>query len=220
MKQMLRLAAERFSDFHEEAVTRLLGMGLTHSQIDFLKEYGLLADDNVTGFHEGRNGNGRVTTLRRAIHHAAETGVGCFYVEMDLQNLGGLNKALNHTGANEVFAAIAAIIRIQLSSIAARTIFFRHGGDELSAFLIDASEPAVQVAFEKVRQAVADLARRRGLSEIVHPKHPHDRCYWGTGVCFALVRLLPEHERDPTAVFRIADADMARSKCLLGRGEE
>jgi GGDEF domain-containing protein len=218
MQQTMRLAAERFSDFHEDAVKRLLAMGLTQSQIDSLREYGLLANDNVTGFHEGRSGPGRVATLRRAIRHASRTGTGCFYVEMDVRNLGGLNAVLGHTGANEVFSALAAIIRTELTSIASEAIFFRHGGDEMSAFLIDTTEQAVQVAFANIREAVAELARKRGLSDIIHPKHPHDQRCRGTGVCFAAVRLLSEHEHDPTVVFRIADADMVRNKCV-GRTE-
>jgi GGDEF domain-containing protein len=220
MQQSMRLAAERFSDFHEDAVKRLLAMGLTQSQIDSLREFGLLANDNVTGFHEGRSGPGRVATLRRAIRHASLSGAECFYVEMDVRNLGGLNAVLGHTGANEIFSALAAIIRTELSSIASEAIFFRHGGDEMSAFLIDTTELAVQGAFSKIRKAVAELARQRGLGAIVHPKHPHDRRFWGTGVCFAAVRLVPEHEHDPTMVFGVADVDMVRNKCVGGQEEE
>jgi GGDEF domain-containing protein len=213
MRPTTRPTPVRFAGYHEEAVERILELGVTPSQIEALREYGLLADDNVTGFHEGRSGPGRLATLRRAICHTAQTGQECCYVEMDVQNLGGLNAVLGHTRANEVYAAIAALVRCELSSVAATAVFFRHGGDEMSAVLIGTKEQALQAAFATVRRKVADLARRCQVDDIPHPKHPDDPCWRGTGVCFGMAWLLPEHEHDPTVVFHLADADVARSKC-------
>src|SRR5262245_46697327 len=125
--QQSRPAEERFGDYHDHCLERIRALGLTPAQIDALRPYGLPADDNVTGFHEGRSGPGRMDTLLRAIRHAARTRQECHYVEMDVHNLGGLNAALGHAGANEVFRAIAAVIREALSSAAGEAVFFRHG---------------------------------------------------------------------------------------------
>ena len=84
----------RFLDHHEDSLRRIAALGLTEGQLEALTEYGLLAADNVTGFHEGRCGPGRTSTLGRAIRHVRLTGEECYYAEMDLRNLGGLNAAL------------------------------------------------------------------------------------------------------------------------------
>src|SRR5262245_57165606 len=56
---------------------------------------------------------------------------------LDLKNLSGLNAVLGNSEANKVFSMIAAVVRRELSAIASDALFFRHGGDEMSAFLID-----------------------------------------------------------------------------------
>jgi diguanylate cyclase (GGDEF)-like protein len=201
-----------WTDYYEDAVERLREMGISPTQIEALREYGLLADDNVTGFHEGRFGKGRITTLVRAIRHVKQTGARAFYVEMDLQNLGGLNDALGHTGANEVYGEVAAVIRLVFSAVAHRALFFRHGGDEMSAFLIDTNEQAVLAALEAVRAGVGVLAKRHRVADIPHPKHPGDRRRRGIGVHFGFCRLSAKHEKDPAAVFRQADTELVRRK--------
>jgi diguanylate cyclase (GGDEF)-like protein len=187
-------------------------LGLSPEQIKALRKYGLLATDSVTGFHEGRSGKGRISTLRRAIQHVKRTGEQAYYIEMDLQNLGGLNAALGHTRANRVFAKVAALICQGLSRAAAEAIFFRHGGDEMSAFLIDTTGEAVLAAAEAVRSRVGRLARRHGLDTLPHPKHPDDVRRRGIGVHFGVCRLSAEHEQAPTVVFSEADTELERRK--------
>jgi diguanylate cyclase (GGDEF)-like protein len=207
-----RPRASKFSDYYEDALTNLGKLGFSPTQIEALREFGLLATDNVTGFHEGRFGRGRISTLQRAIQHVKRTGEQAFYVEMDLQNLSGLNAALGHTGANEVYGKIAAIILKELSAVASQTVFFRHGGDEMSAFLIDTTEEAVQAAMEAVLGGVGGLAKRSNLDAIPHPKHQGDVRWRGIGVHFGVCRLSADHEKDPTLVFRDADTELERRK--------
>jgi GGDEF domain-containing protein len=201
---------ERFLNYEEHSLQQIRALGLTQTQIDALRPHGLLATDNVTGFHEGRCGPGRTDTLLRAIRHAARTASECYYVEMDVRNLGGLNAVLGHTGANEVYRAIAAVIRSRLSPVAAAAVFFRHGGDEVSALLIGSTEAAITDAFDEVRQQVDEVARRHGVDDVPHPKHPQDRRSCGTGVRFGLVRLTAGHEGQPAHVFALADEDVKR----------
>jgi GGDEF domain-containing protein len=202
----------KFWGYYEEALAEIRAMGLTPALIEALKEYGLLATDCVTGFHEGRFGKGRVSTLRRAIRHVKRTGEQAFYVEMDLRNLGGLNAALGHSRANEVYREIAAVIRQELSGVASQTTFFRHGGDEMSAFLIDTTEGALRAALGAVRLRVAGLAKRYGVDDIPHLKHGHDWRPRGIGVHFGVCRLSAGYERDPAEVFRLADTELERTK--------
>ena len=198
----------KFLDYYQDALARVAKMGLTPKQVGELRRYGLLAKDNVTGFHEGRSGKGRFRTLEKAIRHVQRTGEGVFYVEMDLQNLSGLNAALGHTEANKVYTSIAAIIRIELSAVASETVFFRHGGDEMSAFLIDTTEEAVRGAIEAIRTRVSGLARRSNLDAIPHPKHQDDMCRRGIGVHFGVCMLSADFEKDPTLVFMHADTEL------------
>ena len=130
-----------------------------------------MARDAVTGYYEGRSGNGRLWTLEEAVRHVRQTGEEAYYVEMDLQNLGGLNAALGHTGANEVYSAVAAIARRELSAVASEAAFFRHGGDETCAFLVNTRRRAVRAALDRVRRGVAELAAEFGVNDIPHPKH-------------------------------------------------
>jgi GGDEF domain-containing protein len=198
----------RFVHYYEHAVQRLIASGITAEQIERLREYGLMARDNVTGYFEGRSGEGRLWTLKSAIRHVRETGEQSHYVEMDLRNLGGLNAAVGHSRANEIYAAIAAIVRSELSAVCSESAFFRHGGDETCAILVNGSTSVVRKACRRAEDRVAKLAIDREIDDIPHPKHKGDRARRGVGIVFGLVRLLPRHRKDPTAVFRQADFAM------------
>ena len=76
-----------FVSYYEHAVQKLVASGITAEQIERLRDFGLMARDNVTGFHEGRSGAGRFATLKMAIQHVKDTGEEAFYVEMNLKNL-------------------------------------------------------------------------------------------------------------------------------------
>jgi GGDEF domain-containing protein len=212
MNDRSRPSRRPFLDYHDYVVQQLLDLGITRQQIEALREYGLFACDTVTGYHEGRSGKGRSFTLRQAIQHTKETGEEAFYVEFDLRNLSGLNAALGHSKTNEVFAAIAAIVRKELAAVASDSSFYRHGGDEMSAFLIDATDHGIRAAFEHVHAAVARLAREYHAQEIPHPKHRDDARYSGTGVHFGLCKILGTDESDPTRVFQVVDKEVQLSK--------
>ncbi len=203
---------QKFVNFYEHAIQRLVASGITTEQIESLRDFGLMARDNVTGYYEGRSGKGRFWTLEEAIRHVKETGEAAFYVEMDLRNLGGLNASIGSTRANEVYSAIAAIVRNELSAVASEAAFFRHGGDETSAFLVNTTEKAVREAIERVHQDVAKLATGYEINDIPHPKHRDDDNFRGIGVHFGMVRLSARHENDPTLVFKQADIALERSK--------
>jgi diguanylate cyclase (GGDEF)-like protein len=203
---------KKFVNFYEHAVERLIDSGITTEQIESLRDFGLMARCNVTGYYEGRSGQGRFWTLKEAIRHVKETGEEVYYVEMDLRNLGGLNATLGHTRANEVFSAIASIVRSKLSAIASEAAFFRHGGDETCAILVNTTEELVRAAFDRVHWDVAKLANDQEINEIPHPKYRDDETNCGTGVHFGMVRLSALHEKDPTLVFRKADIQLEWSK--------
>ncbi len=203
---------EKFVDYYQQALQEIIALGITQEQMSVLRKYGLLANDNVTGFYEGRSGDSRYQTLIQAIQHVKKTGEEAYYVEMDLQNLGGINAVLGHTGANEIYTKIAEVIKANLQPIASESAFFRHGGDEMSAILVDTSEQAVVMAFEKIKAQVGEVARYFKVHDAPHPKHADDDSYKGTGVHYGYARILPQHEANPTLIFKEADTKLEMNK--------
>src|SRR5262245_48994835 len=102
---------KEFVNYYEDAMQKLDATGIKKNQMESLRDFGLMARDNVTGFYEGRSGVGRFRTLQMTIQHVKETGEEVYYVEMDLKNLSGLNAVLGNSGANKIFAMIAAVVR-------------------------------------------------------------------------------------------------------------
>lgn len=202
----------KFKDYYQKALEEIIALGITPQQMAVLKKYGLLANDNVTGFYEGRSGDARYQTLVEAIQHVQQTGEEAYYIEMDLQNLGGINATLGHTGANEIYTAIAGIIKKHLQAVASESAFFRHGGDEMSAILVDTSEQGIAMAFDKIKQEVGQVAQKFGVHEIPHPKHPNDPGHAGTGVHYGLARITAQHAQNPSLVFKEADTRLEMNK--------
>ncbi len=206
---------QQFVDYYKKAIEEIVALGITQEQMAVLKKYGLLAADNVTGFYEGRSGEGRYQTLVQAIQHVKQTGEEAYYVEMDLQNLGGINAVLGHTGANEIYTKIAEVIKMNLQPIASESAFFRHGGDEMSAILVDTNERALVMGFEKVKSQVGEVARHFNVHNAPHPKHANDDAYKGTGVHYGYARITPQHEANPSLVFKEADTKLEMNKRKL-----
>lgn len=205
-----------FKGYYEDILAKLMELGLSSIQIDQLRKYGVPATDSVTGFYEGRSGEGRISTLWRAIDHIKRTGQVAFYIEMDLRNLGGLNAVLGHSGANEIFAKIASVISKEFKLACSTAILFRHGGDELSAFLIDTSEAAAMRAIRTIRNRVRKLANDYRLNNIPHPKFPGNVRRQGFGVHFGTCQLSADHENNPALVFMEADIKLERGKKRTG----
>jgi diguanylate cyclase (GGDEF)-like protein len=201
----------KFKDHYQQAMEEIVALGITPQQMTVLKKYGLLAKDNVTGFYEGRSGDARYQTLMKAIQHVKQTGEQAYYVEMDLQNLGGINAAKGHTGANEVYTAIAGAIKKYLQPVASEVAFFRHGGDEMSAIMVDTTEQAVIMAFEKVKQEVAQIAQKHGVHDIPHAKDAIKNPK-GTGVHYGIADITPADEKNPKAIFEEADQALELNK--------
>jgi GGDEF domain-containing protein len=103
----------------------------------------LTSSDPVTGL---AGGIARMPTLRRASMAAAQ-GVPVFYIEIDVRNLGGLNRSLgSHSQTNLVFREMVDTVKAALDPLArdgGEIYGFRHGGDEFSFVLRPKVTPAV-----------------------------------------------------------------------------
>ena len=184
--------------------------GLTAEDADLLFVLaGADRADDLTGFEPA---DCRLPTLRRALLHAAETKEPAFYVEADVRNLGGLNASLGHTGANRVFAVLAACFEQAIRTVGGDACLFRHGGDELSAVVIGPGleRDALSRALDEASVRIADFVASSGLADIPHPKHPQEATRAGTGLVFGVA---PIHgDRDLRETLAEADRAVERQK--------
>lgn len=139
----------------------------------------------ITGITEGEFANDRFKQL--AIDQAAKTGEPVTYAAGDLANLGGINKALGKTGANEHLAAIGEILREEIGKLGENAALVHHGGDEFGVTAIGIPPAEVKAALTTAEQRVAQYATENGLDTIEHTKLNPDgtRKNPGTGIVFS-----------------------------------
>jgi GGDEF domain-containing protein len=168
--------------------------------------------DALTGFEGDAD---RVATVRKA---AAQRNAAV-YVEVDVRNLGGLNRSLGRAKADSVFAKMAATAERELRSCSdvGDAWPFRHGGDEFS-FVIVARRPGVSAgqlefaagaALTRATKAIGEATSE--LSGIAHTK-PLGRA--GTGIVWGTSVIGPG--ADPAAVFSAADRKVEQKKTAGG----
>jgi len=149
----------------------LEGLGLTPEQA---REVGarMPTTDDVTGYATARHHG---PTLERAQAWAERTGRPAQYVEVDVHNLGGMNAALGHSGADRVIRRMTDALRSAFPEEAGRRpAFIRHGGDELSIVAAGYTEAEVAERMAGAEAEVARVVRESGLAEIPHAKGTND----------------------------------------------
>jgi diguanylate cyclase (GGDEF)-like protein len=197
----------------EKFVATAVEMGL--SRDDALVLYDLSGGasiDGVTGFAPAKD---RRPTVTRAIDVVATHQFeSAYYVEVDIQNLGGLNAELGHTGADNVYSKIARITEQHVETLRAddHTCSFRHGGDEFSFVVVGSGntqaqvEAALAAADQEIRQYIAD----EGLADIEHPKHRGNPAKSGAGIIFGVSRIRGQEQL--ADVFSAADRVVEQKK--------
>jgi hypothetical protein len=184
-------------------------LGITEAQAKALaaKTEPKALRDMVTGLYEARVGEGdknlRLASITRAQKLVEQTGAPATYVHADIANLGGLNSALTESGANKVFKMAATFFQDELAKIgaSAKALAFRHGGDEISGVVMNATErdaaEALRKAAIRVKQAAKAMRTAEGgrVSEIPHPKHPGVAEKQGTGLSYGVSEIRPNLDR-------------------------
>ena len=179
------------SVFREEKfIDEAAKMGLSRTDAMTLYSFsGATTSDVVTGFAPAGD---RSPTVGRAIKAvAADPQLKAFYVEVDIQNLGGLNSTLGHSEADEVFREMTTITERHIQNLGSDSCSFRHGGDEFSFVVMGPNVAKIDIE-ATLTQANAELEgyiAQRGLSEIPHPKHPGDHSKYGAGIIFGVSRI-------------------------------
>jgi diguanylate cyclase (GGDEF)-like protein len=168
-----------FQEFLEK--TRMIGISDDKAQQLFTP----IPHDTVTGFYKGQE---RIPTLTRTLQYVSETGAQAHYVEADIGNLNGLNARLGHSGADKVFRMITDHFQSGIEETGATSVFFRHGGDEVSAIVINIDCDALTQALDSALKKIDDDISARGLSDLPHLKQgraPGVRLNYGTSSIYA-----------------------------------
>lgn len=222
---------------HERLVRdqlKIAGIKASDKQIKaFVKgtDLGALRDE-VTGLYEARvsvgGKNSRITAIERLQKLAADAGADSAYIHADIQNLGGMNAHLSEVEANRVFKAFAEFLNEESQRISgARAVSFRHGGDEISAVVLNATPEmasrAMEVAGRRAREFAAGITTPKGdnLMDIPHPKAPLDKSKNGTGITYAVEQIVPGKTPDTiikTAATRMEANKNVRAKQAAGAG--
>lgn len=170
--------------------------------------------DPTTGFYKNEQ---RAETMVRAIEYLKRADVDGFYVEIDLANLNGRNKALGHSGADKSYRATARIISSALTNrlgkdVAFDQVNFRHGGDEMSFFVFgkDIDLSSIEDVLRRAQETTWKYDRSLGLHEIEHAKHKGDETKIGGGFYFGVAKIDPEKTIDEN--FSAADKLVERQK--------
>lgn len=168
------------------------------------------AIDDVTGYFDGRTQGMKANTVARAQEHVRDTGESAFYVDGDIVNLGGLNKAASEdmTIANRHFRAMTDILRTELESTGADVVPMRTGGDELGAVVINGGETEVRAAMQAADAKIRDYAAQNGLDTIPHTKQ--GRADVGVGLHLGLSPIVDGVS--PSEIFTRASAEVNQSK--------
>jgi len=181
----------------------------------FIGQYAWTATSQQFFHFKGLENKSGTFSITRAIESAGASQFDtAFYVEVDIQNLGGLNAVLGHTGADEVYSRMARITEQHIENLRTddHTCSFRHGGDEFSFVVVGAGntqaqvEAALTAADREIRQYVAS----KGLADIEHPKHRGDASKSGAGIVFGVSRIRGQDQL--ADVFSAADKIVEQKK--------
>lgn len=192
----------------EKFTARATEAGLSPEQIAQMTP-DTLADD-VTGFFDGRLKGVKSGTILRAQEHVEATGEPAFYVDGDIVNLGGLNKAAgeNMEAANAHYRAMTDILRAELESTGGDIVPLRTGGDEVGAVVVNAPEPAIRAAMTAANAKVRAYAQANGFGDIPHTKA--DRTDRGVGLHLGLAPIQPGASLSD--IIEASSAEIAASK--------
>jgi hypothetical protein len=192
----------------EQFTARAAAAGLSSEQIAQMTP-DTLADD-VTGFFDGRLKGVKSGTILRAQEHVEATGEPAFYVDGDIVNLGGLNKATgeNMEAANAHYRAMTDILRAELESTGGDIVPLRTGGDEVGAVVVNAPESAIRAAMTAANAKVRAYAQANGFGDIPHTKA--DRTDRGVGLHLGLAPIQPGASLSD--IIEASSAEIAASK--------
>ena len=216
-------------DLHREnmagaiADMKAAGMQVTQSVIDNLSKRFEPVDvrDTTTaiygrGFHRPER---RVEIARRAQEWIRQNpGDAAWYIEGDLANLAGLNKALFPSNADKVYSAMAQIITNTLRSKGLVVEPIRRGGDELVWIAVGPiNQAGIDAALAEARAKMAEYTAEHDLDGIEHGKEKKEGAP-GTTILIAPAQLTADIEIGPVmdeAMARVEELKVQRHEAYI-----
>jgi diguanylate cyclase (GGDEF)-like protein len=144
---------------------RASGLGLKEGQIAALLSAAGVATEDSTA------------TLFRGAKEAAASGLPVLYLRADVTNLGGLNEARGHTGADAVLAEIRGLTEQAVRGVGGDVTPVAASGPTFGFLVVgrqtgddNALAQSLQQAGQQATTAIAQYAKATGLDGIRHPK--------------------------------------------------
>lgn len=130
--------------------------------------------DKTTGYYGKRE---LEPSIERAQQHSAETGEPSFYVEVDLGNMGGGNKAKGSNAKfdKEFFTPEAKMLQGELEATGGDIVPILVGGDELGFIAVNTTEELLNKALKSADAKTIQMAKDQGMGDIKNPKYPDSK---------------------------------------------
>jgi GGDEF domain-containing protein len=169
---------KREADFLDEFAQLAPGRSIEEGRALFRASAGF-RNDGIKGFGVRED---LAPSLELAADHVAKTAEPAIAVRGSLRNLGGINKKMPGE-ANAVLQDVATIFREELGKTGAKVAAFRDG-PEMTFILSGKDVPKSQVdaAFVRADIRVQALAKKHGIQDLEHPKHPGEEAWMGVGI--------------------------------------
>jgi diguanylate cyclase (GGDEF)-like protein len=164
----------------------------------------LLAHDDLTGLLSSRS---FFSELRRESGRSEQSGAPFCVLMMDLDHFKMVNDTYGHLTGSKTIEEIGLCISKTLRTGDAAS---RFGGEEFSAFLLDAELPQALIAAERIRNAI----EKQPFTVIKHGK--------ASGIHHVTLSIgiasFPTDSKDPIELVEMADSALYRAKSL-GRNQ-
>lgn len=132
-----------------------------------LRQYGRAERDELTHFYQARNLGFLDGLVSNAASHVDQLGGRVWYVELDIINMGGLNKHFKdvHALADPHIKRICHIFLDVLSRYSAQIVPFRIAGDEFGFIVVGCDEGTLRAMLSEVNERVADYVQTTDIGD-------------------------------------------------------
>lgn len=158
--------------------------------IDFYRSLmGEIEIDPLTRLYKGKDRNFTLENILQLVKRRPD--LSAYSIEVDVHNLGGVNRTAGRDCGNELLRFVAFAIPDSLSKSKCALIGFRIGGDELG-FIISSKSDSEKLSFQEVNEAMDRVQSAINTNfqkhqKIAHAKHPTDPRNNGVGIVFSIV---------------------------------
>ena len=208
-EQTIAETAPMVESEEELSIQSLREDGVSEEQIEKMRQSPMwAAKDTVSEWSDGRVGHARINTVSRVIEaiKSAAGKVAGVHSEIDLRNIGGLNKKFGHQAANKIIRKFTDTVKAEVEKLGGNLHFFRHGGDEFSITGLGISKGQMDQALASASDIINQYVKDEGLADIPHHKAENDLTKAGTGIYYNTESISPDLTAEE--LFSLTDAEL------------